>query len=268
VKFRFKIYFDNLSEAELGALLWVLKIADDKRYRLKLGMGKPLGMGSVRVSANLHLVDRPARYSKLFGSNNWHEGMREDEARRRDAIAAFQRFVLEQLGRKEARQIDELERIRALLHILSWPGPGRALTRYMEIERPDPSAKRGKRNEYKGRPVLPVPEQLLQHIASEQKTPTESGTITSTKTTALPKDYQRGIIKEFGLGPRKSYGFIQIKGQTIDLFVHKNQLSNELLKKLDKGDTLIGETVVLTIGAGMKGPEARNVKLEIELQQS
>lgn len=46
VEFRFRIRFDNLSDVELGALLWTLQIAADDRYRLKLGMGKPLGLGA------------------------------------------------------------------------------------------------------------------------------------------------------------------------------------------------------------------------------
>ncbi|MEZ4644806.1 MAG: hypothetical protein R3E31_19090 [Chloroflexota bacterium] len=44
-----------------------------------------------------------------------------------------------------------------LLAMLAWPGPDPEQTRYMEIERADPSAKHGKRNEYKERPVLPDP---------------------------------------------------------------------------------------------------------------
>lgn len=41
--------------------------------------------------------------------------------------------------------------------MLSWPGPNPEQTRYMEIERLDPRAKRGKSNEYRNRPVLPDP---------------------------------------------------------------------------------------------------------------
>lgn len=60
--FWFSVDFDNLREDELGALLWSLRPDDSHRHRL--GIGKPLGLGSVRVDiAGLYLVDRQARYS-------------------------------------------------------------------------------------------------------------------------------------------------------------------------------------------------------------
>lgn len=45
--FRFKLHVTNLSEAELGALLWLLKLPEE--YYHRLGGGKPLGFGSVRL---------------------------------------------------------------------------------------------------------------------------------------------------------------------------------------------------------------------------
>ena len=59
---------------------------------------------------------------------------------------------------------EKLERIQQLLHMLSWPGPvpSEEKSRYMEIERYDPSARRKKRNEYRERPVLPDPSTYTQ----------------------------------------------------------------------------------------------------------
>lgn len=59
VKFKFDIHFENLTDVELGALLWILNIAqmEDKQYRLKLGMGKPLGMGSIKIEPHLYLSE-------------------------------------------------------------------------------------------------------------------------------------------------------------------------------------------------------------------
>jgi CRISPR-associated protein (TIGR03986 family) len=45
--FQFTIYFENLSQFELGALLWLLRLPDD--HYLRLGLGKPLGFGSVHL---------------------------------------------------------------------------------------------------------------------------------------------------------------------------------------------------------------------------
>lgn len=46
--FAFKIDFMNLSEFELGALLWLLTLPEG--HFLRLGLGKPLGFGSVRAT--------------------------------------------------------------------------------------------------------------------------------------------------------------------------------------------------------------------------
>jgi CRISPR-associated protein (TIGR03986 family) len=55
--FRFRIYFDRVSSRELDRLLWVLSIggrstgASNSPYGLKVGMGKPVGLGSVSISS-------------------------------------------------------------------------------------------------------------------------------------------------------------------------------------------------------------------------
>ena len=59
--FWFHIDFDNLSDAELTLLVSALQ--PDHAYRHKLGLGKSLGLGSVRVEiAGVFLVDRASRY--------------------------------------------------------------------------------------------------------------------------------------------------------------------------------------------------------------
>jgi CRISPR-associated protein (TIGR03986 family) len=55
VEFKFDIYFENLSDVELGSLLWINDISQDEKYRLSLGMGKPLGMGAIKITHELYL---------------------------------------------------------------------------------------------------------------------------------------------------------------------------------------------------------------------
>jgi CRISPR-associated protein (TIGR03986 family) len=62
--FKGRLRFENLSDIELGALLTVLQLKPTQRHRL--GMGKPFGMGSVKIDTTLHLTDRAARYATLF----------------------------------------------------------------------------------------------------------------------------------------------------------------------------------------------------------
>ena len=58
----FHIDFHNLSDDELGLLLYALEPAPG--FHLKIGMGKPLGLGSVKIDVmGLFPIDRRERYS-------------------------------------------------------------------------------------------------------------------------------------------------------------------------------------------------------------
>jgi CRISPR-associated protein (TIGR03986 family) len=162
VKFAFTLRFENLSAVELGALGWVLQIAADERYRLKLGMGKPLGMGAVCVTSKVHLTDRPARYSAVFSdAGGWLAGAIQDADAENDlcqAATAFEKWVLgerSEINRGSASRLSQLPRIIELLRLLEWPGPDPKYTHHMEIERRDNTDR--KINEYRNRPVLPDP---------------------------------------------------------------------------------------------------------------
>jgi CRISPR-associated protein (TIGR03986 family) len=48
-RFRSRVFFNRISEAELRRLLWVLTIGTSPDHAHKLGMGKPIGLGSVRL---------------------------------------------------------------------------------------------------------------------------------------------------------------------------------------------------------------------------
>jgi CRISPR-associated protein (TIGR03986 family) len=54
-EFEFEITVTNLSRVELGALLWLLELPEDHHHRL--GGGKPLGFGSVRLTINWDETD-------------------------------------------------------------------------------------------------------------------------------------------------------------------------------------------------------------------
>ncbi|MGG6268874.1 TIGR03986 family type III CRISPR-associated RAMP protein [Leptolyngbya sp. AN03gr2] len=54
-KFTFEIDVINVSDVELGALLWLLQLPDDHYHRL--GGGKPLGFGSVQLAINWEKTD-------------------------------------------------------------------------------------------------------------------------------------------------------------------------------------------------------------------
>ncbi|ABX04563.1 MAG TPA: TIGR03986 family CRISPR-associated RAMP protein [Herpetosiphon sp.] len=178
--FEFTIRFENLSDVELGALLWVLDLASCAgKYRFKLGMGKPLGLGSVAINYELQLTDRKQRYQRLFARDgNWETGFEpSSQATQTKAIDAFCKFIDDNLG----MDIEETEQIQQLRSLLAYrngegilfagfsSGEDSAL-RYMEIERntkmsflPSQEDKKNKEamiNEYDDRRVLPKPSQV------------------------------------------------------------------------------------------------------------
>jgi CRISPR-associated protein (TIGR03986 family) len=161
VSFTFKIHFENLSAVEVGLLLWVLLLPGQRgvAYRHKLGMGKPLGMGSVHLQPHLVLSDRTARYRALFDETGWAtaETIITDLVPYLHAFEAKMLAVLPPLERGNQTAFAQIPRIQTLLTLLAWPGPAKSQTRYLEIEHEDPTGNRQKINEYRPRPVLPTP---------------------------------------------------------------------------------------------------------------
>lgn len=252
-RFRFRVRFDNLSEAELGALCWALRpegdpeIMHDARahedpsdppeedlpktgYFHKLGMGRPLGMGSVQLDARLHLIDRTERYQTLFAETEnaddcrWHDGARRaSDEEQADFRVAFKEDVRDQLdgdgwwtGGPDT-PLREQSRIQDLLTLMRWPGypakeptdhdPKRYLhdehrpnTRYMQIQLDE----QGGENEYKERPVLPPPATFDERAPI---TDPDSGRKNQDPVEQRGFDErQRGTVKWFS--PKKGYGFI------------------------------------------------------------
>jgi len=175
-RFCFTIHFENLSNVELGALLWVLQLTDDtrsggKRYRLKLGMGKPLGLGAVKLDMTLQLTERVDRYRNLFSvaaGLEWDTGAKTAEvtAKIHDrCMTQFNTYVLTEScePRPTSGMLKDTLRMQCLLAMLSWPGPQapERHTRYMEIEREREPRLGDDKNEYADRRILPTPLDVL-----------------------------------------------------------------------------------------------------------
>ena len=65
-EFEFDIHFTNLSEVELGALVWLLSM-DEKHFH-RFGGGKPLGFGSVKLSVKNSEITSGKDLIKFYGS--------------------------------------------------------------------------------------------------------------------------------------------------------------------------------------------------------
>ena len=111
--FAFPIDVVNLSEVELGALLWLLSLPEGSFHRL--GGGKPLGFGSVRLqvtSLDLHSGTQWAQYYQAFDN----DPVPSTQELQQKAIAAFQAAVVEAYGAGPDRAFETISFIKAFLN--------------------------------------------------------------------------------------------------------------------------------------------------------
>lgn len=107
------IHFRNLTAVELGALLKVFHLQQDDKEDIvyKLGMGKSLGMGSVRIQSVLHLDND--RYGQLFDGGKWKKPQKSADVR--NFIEAFDAYVKEHIGSAEKSYQASLKNLRIML---------------------------------------------------------------------------------------------------------------------------------------------------------
>lgn len=143
--FRGRIRFENLSKVELGALLFVIKLPDNCAH--KIGMGKPYGLGSIRIKPTLFLSNRQKRYRDLF--YEWDTPKETENPE--EFIKEFENYILRNIGDNRIRSLWEHPRLRHLRCILDFENkPINEKTAYMDMEK----------KEFKNRPVLKTPEDI------------------------------------------------------------------------------------------------------------
>ncbi len=169
--FESRVYFENLSKLELGALLTALDLPDSKRH--KLGMGKPLGLGTVEIKTTLVVQerlssgDKKGRYEKLFDDEkNWHEGITppaEVEQLAGACCTEFRQAILKHYQNAaeansidaEGGRLDKIPRLAALFTMLEWKN---AIQDEEKLKYAEPGA-----DEIKRRYVLPSPQDILKN---------------------------------------------------------------------------------------------------------
>ena len=153
-KFKFRIRFENLSQIELGALLFALKLPHGCAH--KIGMGKPIGLGSVKIRPALFVSDRQKRYSALFDNNEW--ALSEVQKGNEDILnimISFEKYIFDKIqkdDKKDASRLWDTPRLKQLKLLLDVE-KGKQLEKkgkiqYMSIEP----------NQFKDRKVLPKPD--------------------------------------------------------------------------------------------------------------
>ncbi len=144
VSFKSKIRFENLSDEEIGALLFALELPEGCCH--KIGMAKPLGLGSIEIKTKLFLSNVENRYSSFV--SEWN-GIEEQNGER------FKKVFMDHVNKELKHDGDlwEHPRTKELKEMLTFENrlSPKKLS-YMEIEKGS-----GKENEFKTRPILSQP---------------------------------------------------------------------------------------------------------------
>lgn len=128
-----RIRFENLDKTELGALCRLFIMGEEKNCCFKLGMGKPFGMGSAEIRADLYLQDKNKYYGRLFADGGFYEGT--EKADKTDFANGFHEYMLSKMS-PVSRKLYE-ERMEELKIIMSMDNKNKkgwdAKTAYMDI---------------------------------------------------------------------------------------------------------------------------------------
>jgi len=112
IEFTGIIRFENLTEIELGALLFVLKLPDECCH--KIGMAKPYGLGSIKITPELYLSNRIERYKSFKTEFNGLEISNDLEKIKSE----FEKFIKTKISIKE-ESIWDYERMKQLKEMLN-----------------------------------------------------------------------------------------------------------------------------------------------------
>lgn len=100
VTFTSRIHFERLSDVELGALLMSLNLdqysGGQRRTYYKLGMGKSIGFGSVKLDTEVTIFDNNSRYAVLFADGAWNTGKSTTDSKH--YVQAFTTYRDDALG--------------------------------------------------------------------------------------------------------------------------------------------------------------------------
>lgn len=116
-KFEGRIRFVNLTEEELGALLFILNLPGKCCY--KMGTGKPIGLGSLRLNkTSFTLIHRKKRYASILtDTGNWALAEEKKETTN-TYIEKFESYMVQAINHKG--KLWEQERMKELKAMLTY----------------------------------------------------------------------------------------------------------------------------------------------------
>lgn len=139
--FKGKIRFENLDAVELGAFMYLFNLAEEKDICYKLGMGKSIGLGSIKLTGKFYFRD-DAYYKKLFATDKRSFAQCLIETDKQRFVDEFKSYVKSKLSAKSLelykQRIEELKMILSIKYMTSinsekW----NKMTRYMELGNKD-----------------------------------------------------------------------------------------------------------------------------------
>lgn len=148
-----KIHFHNLSKIELGALLSVFHLRENHDVVYKLGMGKSLGLGSVRIMSSLQLDDG-GRYASLFDDEGWRESAVDKDVK--PFLDAFNQYVEENIGEAKESYQRSIEMLKILM---DWNNTKKG--QWNEEVPAVPADFSDKKNQFVKRYILPTPDKVV-----------------------------------------------------------------------------------------------------------
>ena len=80
----------------------------------KIGQGKSIGMGSIRIKAKLFIEDKAACYAKLFQGDSWNTSIQEQNEN--EYIQAFNSYLGNALGENRNRYDTAMKELRTMLN--------------------------------------------------------------------------------------------------------------------------------------------------------
>jgi CRISPR/Cas system CSM-associated protein Csm3 (group 7 of RAMP superfamily) len=166
--FHGRIRFQSLADEELGALLAVFALGktEGRDICFKLGKGKSIGLGSVKIEARLILTDEEASCSRLFGSDGtWETAEKENDGStyRRAFEKAFDKHLSQPQARTRFQRMKEA--LLSLLDFSSTKKPGwEKATRTMTIDQGEDK----ERKPFQHRAVLPAAVDVLHQAMNRQ----------------------------------------------------------------------------------------------------
>ena len=164
--FKGKIWFQNLSSIELGLLLMALEpnftVKNGEKIAHKIGLAKPLGLGSIEVTITelrVFKMDRDGYFSSYAPSDEkQYKVVEKDSLKNYFDINCAQKLGLDGGSIWDTERLKELKAMMTYdkneVDTTDWLNK----TRYMEIERKQDNG--SKKNEFKDRPVLPKPTEV------------------------------------------------------------------------------------------------------------